>query len=161
MLYFFYYSIFCSMNKPLQLNGCKTGKFRSSLRRSVLCFVLSNDSTRVYMSEAYSFPLKSCVPCTVTLDARSGQRKCIMEENGCESRQTSKEKTLWLRFMLEGSRPCLHRTHVGWITLPFPFYWSELWPGILGIRIVWYVINTRFHQLFGRRSFSVTEYHMN
>ena len=47
MLYFFYYFIFCSMNKPLQLNGCKTGKFRSSLRRSVLCFVLSNDSIRV------------------------------------------------------------------------------------------------------------------
>lgn len=124
----------------------------------VFCFIKWQ-----HTSEAYSFPLKSCVPCTVTLEARSGQSKCIMEENenSCESRQTSKEKTFWLRFMLEGSRPCLHRTHVGWITLPFPFYWSELWPGILGIRIVWYVINTRFHQLFGRRLFSVTEYHMN
>ena len=55
----------------------------------VFCFIKWQ-----YTSEAYSFPLKSCVSCTVTHDARSGQSKCIMEENGCEYRQTSKEKVI-------------------------------------------------------------------
>lgn len=160
MLYFFYYSIFCSMNKPLQLNGCKTGKFRSSLRRSVLCFVLSNDSIRVKLIH---FP--SSHACLAQLHLMLGLGKVSVSwrkmKMAVNPGKLQRRKPFWLRFMLEGSRPCLHRTHVGWITLPSPFYWSELWPGILGIRIVWYVIRTRFHQLFGRRSFSVTEYHMN
>ena len=61
------------------------------------------------------------MPCTVTLDARTGQSNCIMEENGCESRQTSKEKTFLAKIYVGGFTTMLapNTCRLNYVTLPF------------------------------------------